>query len=320
MKYMQRTMATPAARQLAAERHIDLKGIKGSGEFGSIVKADIEKLRTNQRITPLARKVAGYYGVELDHLSESAIRKETVLKYVGKSIAPAGGSENVVAPSAMRRMIAERMKQSMDVAPQYTLSAEYDVSLLLERFETEKAAVLASSGTRITLTDVLVKLAAYALSRHELVNASLIDGMIHYHKEINIGVAVALESGLTVPVIRNVREKSIEQIAGDRAALVGKAREGRIEQRDIDGGTFTLSNLGMYPIDQMTPIINQPESAILGTGRVVRKPVVIEDTIAIRPMMTFSATADHRLIDGALLAEFMKTMHDCLEEPNRLFE
>ena len=313
---MLKTMATPAARQLAAERHIDLRGIKGSGEFGSVIKADIERLRANRRVTSLARKVAGYYGVDLDHLNESAIRKETVLKYVGKG----GGADNVVAPSAMRRMIAERMKQSMDVAPQYTLSAEYDVSLLLERFEVEKAAVLSSSGVKITLTDVLVKLAAYALSLHELVNASLIDGMIHYHKEINIGVAVALDSGLTVPVIRNVREKSLEQIARDRAALVAKAREGRLEQRDIDGGTFTLSNLGMYPIDQMTPIINQPESAILGTGRVVRKPVVIEDTIAIRPMMTFSATADHRLIDGALLAEFMKTMHDCLEEPNRLFE
>ena len=315
-KYNAKVMATPAARQLARERQIKLKGIKGHGEFGSLTKADVEKLPSGKRITSLARKVAEYYDIELSAVNESIIRKETILRYIeGRTVSPIG-SDAVVELSAMRRVIAERMKESMDIAPQYTIFAEYDVSKLLRRYESERSGAIASFGTKITFTDILVKLAAYALCRHELVNASLFDGRIHYHNNVNIGVAVAMNDGLIVPVIRSVQTKNLIEISQEREMLVNNARLGQLTEYDMTDGTFTLSNLGMYPVDQMTPIINQPESAIMGVGRVIKKPVVIDDDkIAIRPMIFFSVTADHRLIDGAVLAEFMKTINDCMENP-----
>ena len=315
-----KVMATPAARQLAEERRIDLRGINGSGEFGSVTKPDVERLKSERKITSVARNVAGYYGVDLALLDNPVIRKETVLRYIGSRSGSAGDSDDIVEISAMRRTIAERMKQSMDVAPQYTIFGEYDVLLLMELYERARSNIEASSSVKITFTDVLIRLVSHALGAHKLINASLMDGKIHYHKDINIGIAVALSEGLTVPVVRSVQEKTIGQIAIDRAALVKKAREGCLDRQDIEGGTFTLSNLGMYPVDLMTPIINQPESAIIGIGRVVKKPVVVDDSIVIRPMMNISVTADHRLIDGATLAEFMKTIFDCINEPQVLFE
>jgi pyruvate dehydrogenase E2 component (dihydrolipoamide acetyltransferase) len=305
---------------LAWERNIDLGGVIGRGEFGNVMKADVEELPWGRRITSLARNVADYYKIDLSLLDESVIRKETVLRYAGAHSLPNGDDDSVVPLSAVRRVIAERMKQSMNIAPQYTIASEFDEGLLMERYESLRSDILTQAGIKLTFTDVLIKLAAFALGRHRLINASLVDDMIHYHKNINIGVAVAMSEGLIVPVIRNAWEKTLTQIARTRTELVDKAGAGRLEQQDFEGGTVTISNLGMYPVDLMTPIINQPESAIMGVGRVIKKPVVVDDAIVIRPMMNISVTADHRLIDGAILAEFMKTLYDCTENPNTFIE
>jgi pyruvate dehydrogenase E2 component (dihydrolipoamide acetyltransferase) len=313
-----KVIATPAARMLAAERGIDLRGIKGSGEFDSVIKADVQTMSPDRRITSVAKNAAKFYGIDISNIHEAFINKDIVIRYAENKLSQARDPD-VAEMGAMRHMIAERMKYSMDIAPQYTMFTEYDVTELMENYESARSDILASSSIKITFTDILIRLCAFALSEHRLINASLLEGSIHYHKDINIGFAVAMENGLIVPVIKSVQTKTLVQIAQERGLLVEKARSGRLEQQDMTGGTFTLSNLGMYPVDGMTPIINQPESAIMGTGRVVKKPVVFNDVIAIREMIHISVTADHRLIDGAALAEFMKTLNDCIEEPGKLF-
>ncbi len=311
-----KVLATPAARRLARERGIELKSIRGTGQLGSITVRDVEQFAGSRRVTPLAQKMAAYYGIDIDALPAAGkIGKEHIVAHLQQG-AGAGGKQagTTMAMSNMRRVIADRMQASLQQSAQFTLSAELDTTRFLAYLQDAKQ-VFALRDIKLSFTDLLIKIVARALARHPKLNASLAGNEIIYHKDINIGLAVALEDGLIVPVIRGADQMSLQEIAVTAKALIAKARSGQLLPDDYTGGTFTISNLGMYAVDHFTPIINLPESAILGVSRTVKKPVVIGDKIEIRDMTGFSLTVDHRIIDGAVGAEFMGTLQEMLNNP-----
>jgi len=217
--------------------------------------------------------------------------------------------------AGVRKIIANRMEESLKKSPQATMTTKADMSALADLREE-----YAREGLKLTYTDLFVKVAAAALERHPLLNASLQDGKIRLYKSINIGVAVGTEEALYVPVIRDVPTKGLAQISRELKEFMLKIREGRIEAADFSGGTFTISNLGMFGIDVMTPIINAPEAAVLCVGAIRREPVVeADDTIRIRPLTTLSLTLDHAVLDGFPAAKFMETLRLVAENPADYF-
>jgi pyruvate dehydrogenase E2 component (dihydrolipoamide acetyltransferase) len=222
----------------------------------------------------------------------------------------------------MRRTIAERMQQSYQSAPHITFSAEVDMAAALALRRELNALAQANDETQVSVTALLVKTCAWALRRHPRLNASLQADGIHLHGTINIGVAVALDAeggGLIVPVVQGADQAGLAEIAERLQALTERARQGRLRPEDVAGGTFTLSNLGMFGIDDFTAIINPPECAILAVGRIAKRPVVLEgeagDTVAIRPVLRLTLSADHRMVDGAIAARFMSDLRAALERP-----
>ena len=221
------------------------------------------------------------------------------------SLPTLGGS---VPLTRIRRLTAERMRQSLQNTAQLTLQTEVDVTAAVERREVLKE----EAGT--TYTDILVAVVAQALRDHPAVNGTWTDEGIRLSEQINVGVAVALEEGLIVPVVKDADQKALSQIHQEVAALVDKARNGKLSTEELSGGTFTITNLGMYRVDHFTPIVNPPETAILGVGRIVKKPAVFEDQISIRSLMGLSLTFDHRVVDGAPAAAFLDDICAVLEE------
>jgi pyruvate dehydrogenase E2 component (dihydrolipoamide acetyltransferase) len=222
----------------------------------------------------------------------------------------------------MRRTIAERMQQSYQTAPHITLTVEVDMSAA-ESLRSELNVRAEALGVpRISVTAILVKVCAWALQRHRWVNASLRGDEIHLHESANVGVAVALDEGLIVPVVRDAGQLGIAEIASRVRDLVARARQNSLTPADVTGGTFTITNLGMLGIDRFTAIINPPESAILAVGRIVKRTVVVEsegeDEVVVRPMMNVTLSADHRVLDGAVAARFLRDVVDALEHPNLL--
>ena len=222
----------------------------------------------------------------------------------------------------MRRTIAKRMTQSWQTAPHVTFTVEVDMSAALAlRAELNERAER-EGLPKISVTALLVKICAWTLKRHPFVNASLVGEEIHLQPDANIGVAVALESGLIVPVVKQADQLGLAAIASHVSELTTKARAGDLAPEDVSGGTFTISNLGMYRIDHFTAIVNPPQAAILAVGRTAKRQIVIEtdngDEVAIRPMMNMTLSADHRVLDGAQAALFLNDFVDALENPARL--
>ncbi|MDI7276072.1 MAG: dihydrolipoamide acetyltransferase family protein, partial [Anaerolineae bacterium] len=211
----------------------------------------------------------------------------------------------------IQRVTGQRMVESSQAAPHFTLSVNVDMTRALELRE-----ALAQTGERLTVTAILVKVVATALRRHPRVNASFSEGRIRLHRRINVGVAVASEGGLLVPVIRDADGKGLTEIACELAGLQQRAKEMRLTTADLSGGTFTISNLGMYGIERFTAIINPPESAILAVGQIVRTPVGMpDDTVALRPLMSLTLSVDHRSLDGLQAAQFLTEVKGRLEQP-----
>lgn len=305
---MQRVMATPAARRAAQERRVDLIKITGTGDGGYIQLSDVLTVK-DKSATPLAKSYAAYYGVDIDGIeSAGRITKADVL-------CARDGAGTVIPVNGMRGVIARRMRESLDTAPQYTSYASvcaYELKLYLASY-TKKC--LARGGDKPTYSDLLIKAAAMALRNNMLLNSSFLSTQITVHKDINIGLAVALEDGLIVPNIKNVDKKTLNEITAERKRLVDKARAGKLLPEEYSGGTFTISNMGGYPVEYFTPIINLPESAILGVGTIVDKVVPVDGNIGIRPMMGISLTSDHRHIDGATSGAFIKQLKEIIENP-----
>lgn len=327
--------ATPAARRVARELGLDISSVNGTGEYGSVKLSDIPEdfitskatsVGKKRKISPVAEKVAEYYGINTDNVSFQGkrLKKADILKYLNGN--QEGASEvletSVVAPGVdvvpligMRKVIAETMLNSMKEQPQYTMCAELDTTTLFEFLTQAKKGISRFGGRKLTFTDIMVKIVALALKEHPVLNSSLRGNEIYRFNDVHIGVAVALEDGLIVPVVRDAEKLSLGRISRKTKELVDKARTGKLAPCDYKGATFTISNLGNYPVDFTTPIINTPEGGILGISKTARKPMVINEEIVIRTMTGFSLTLDHRIIDGIEGAEFFKTLEEMIQNP-----
>jgi len=219
----------------------------------------------------------------------------------------------------LRRKIAERLSQSHLNALHVTMTMTADMTMARD-FRAALREVADQRGVRVSYTDILVKAAAEALTKHPKLNSSLDGDAIKLIGEVNIGIAVAIESGLVVPVVREATKKSLFDIAAARTTLIEKARNGTLSLQDVVGGTFTVTNLGMFEVETFTPIINPPQSAILGVGSLTERAVAIEGQLAVRLTMPLSLSFDHRIIDGAEAALFLQTLKGLLETPDTLLE
>jgi len=216
----------------------------------------------------------------------------------------------------MWKVMADRLTQSWTTTPHFFLARDVDA----KRFKKWHSNAQARSQVKLTFTDLLVKLVAQALRAHPRVNASWIDGRIIANEAIHVGLAVAVEDGLLVPVIRNADQLTLEQIAQARADLVARAQSTKLTVDELQGGTFTISNLGMFGIDQFSAIINPPQAAILAVGRITDRIVAVDGKAKVRPMLTLNLSSDHRVVDGARSARFLAHLAELIEDPMRLLD
>ena len=281
---------SPLARKLAEERGLDWSGINGTGPSGRIVKEDVEAAIA------------------------AAATKETA-----SPPAPDGAKESSVSPefsekpyAGMRRVIGEHMAQSWAVSPKVDYHVSVDATAMLKL----RQAGNQKENEKITLTDIVVKIVARALKLRPNMNVALIGEQIRQYSDPCIGVAVALENGLVVPVVRNADSKPLTAISREIRQLAQKARAGQLSVEEMRGGTFTVTNVGAFhSVDWFTPLLNQPEAGIVGIGRIVETPVARDGQIVIRPMLGVSLSFDHRIIDGLPAAEFLKVVLDLMENP-----
>jgi pyruvate dehydrogenase E2 component (dihydrolipoamide acetyltransferase) len=277
-----RIRATPMAKKIAKERGLDLKNVVGSGIGGRIKREDVE--------------------ATLDQKSS-----EQVLPQIAEG--------KLVKISGMRRIIAQKMLASKVETAQTYMTTSVDTSKILESREKLTPIIEKMAGVHLTITDILMKVTASAIMLHPIINTRWTPEGIIWFDAIHMGMAMALEEGLIVPVIWDIGKKSLSETAKARAALIEKGKVGRLTPDEMRGSTFTLSSLGMFGLEEFTAIINQPESAILAVGAILDKPVVINKEVVIRPMMKLTLSYDHRVIDGAKAAQFMKTLRELMEEP-----
>ena len=327
--------ASPAARQLAEKLAIDLTEVTASGPGGRILEGDVQRyidLRgplpteaARLKASPLARRLAKEQGVDLSSIAGSGpdgrivrddvLQAASTIPEIPAIETPAlQQAEEVIAMDGIRGIIAERMTLSVQTNASVTLHTEVDATAFIE-LRGMLNDKLQAKEVNITYTDLLVKVVANALREHPRLNATLTDEGIHLLQEINIGVAVALEDGLVVPVIRDADKERLSEISGQVKDFAERARGNQLRPGELQGGTFTITNLGNFGIDAFTPIINPPESAILGIGRILKKPVVHEDEIVVRSMLTLSLTFDHRVVDGAPAAQFLQTVSNYIQDP-----
>lgn len=264
--------------------------------------------RPSVRASPVARKLARQHGIDLSKVVGTGPRGSIVAKDVAKLVAASEGEE-VVHLAGRRKTIAERMVRSYTSAPHVTLLVEVNMSRAVQVVER-----LRKKGVQATITSVLVGAVAENLTKHEIVNSVFQDGKIVKKKGINVGVASDTEEGLVVPVVHDADKKDLSEISRELADLVAKARSGNLTVDDVTGGSFTISNLGMFGIDSFTPIINPPQAAILGIGRVRPQPVVMEGKLEDIPMCSLSLSFDHRVLDGAQAASFLSDVKELLEK------
>jgi pyruvate dehydrogenase E2 component (dihydrolipoamide acetyltransferase) len=331
--------ATPVAQRLAEFHGVDLSTVTGTGSGGRITKADVEaaletpvsepppdQVRADKvRATPAARRIARERGVGLVAVTGSGprgrVQAADVLAFTPAPAAAPEPAAEVVPLQGIRRTIAERMTASYQTAPHITLTVRVDMTAFEETRAQLNAKAEASGQPRVSATALIVKAVAWALKRHPWLNSTLReeDEEIHLLPEINVGVAVALEEGLIVPVVSQADRKSVAEIAAEVNDLVTRAREGQLTPSDVAGGTFTVSNLGPFGIEQFTAIINPPQAAILAVG--ATRPEVVADEegqIAVRPIMRMTLSADHRIVDGAVAAHFLTDLREALETPTLL--
>ena len=269
--------ASPKARRLAAERGIDLRALKGSGPGGAVLTLDVPAATAPSTTPPLPSPQKGE-----------------------------GGGVGTVW-----RIMAERMTASWTSAPHFYLVREVNVTRLVAWLDKARK----QTGAHVTYTDLLVKLVAATLAQHPRVNVSWKDGALERHADINIGLAVALEDGLVVPVLHKADALGLKEIATRREDLVARAQSGKLRPADIQGGVFTISNLGMYGVDAFSAIVNPPQAAILAVGRITDRVVPVNGQPAVQPTMVLTLSCDHRALDGARGAQFLGALADLVEEP-----
>jgi len=285
-----RVKASPLARRIAKDAGVDLKLVQGSGPGGRVIKRDVEAG------APQARAVA------------AAPAPRSVLP------APSGAPYEDVPLSQIRKTIAKRLVASIGPIPHFFLTTEIDMERAAEAREALNKQ-LGEEGGKISFNDIIIKAVALALVQHRACNAWFQEDHIRYWNEVHIGMAVAIEDGLITPVIRNADLKSLRQIGAEARELAGRARNRRLKPEEYTGATFSVSNLGMFDIDQFTAVINPPESGIVAIGSVVPKPVADGDRLVVRRRLRVTMSCDHRVIDGATGAAYLKTLKQMLENP-----
>ena len=283
---------SPLARKIAEENNIDVTTLKGTGPGGRIVKEDVLRAVEESKATVAVTKPP----------AEEKLLPE----------------ERAVPLSSMRKTIARRMVESFQSAPHFYLTMEVDAKELGKVRQQLIPFVEEKVGVRLTITDLLIKTVAKALEEHPEINCSFSDGSVKLFSRIDIGVVAAVEGGLIVPVIREANKLSLPELAKIRTELAEKARERTISLDEMTGSTFTISNLGMFGIDQFSAILQPPEGAILAVGRIVEKPVALNGEIVIRPTMTLTLSIDHRVLDGVAGARFLQRIKDLIENPTPL--
>ncbi len=281
-----RIKASPLARRIARERGINLASLAGTGPDGRIVAEDVGNAPAGGGPAPAVQQAS------LPALAEEI---------------------EVVAMTSIRKTIARRLTEAW-AAPVFQLGVSIDMTEALHLRE-QLVARLAEGDVKPTVNDLLTRLVGVALVRHRAVNATFTGEEIHRHPGAHVGMAVAAPNGLVVPVIRDADRRSVQEIARARADLVGRAREGKLTREDMDGGTFTISNLGMFGVEQFVAVINPPQVAILAVGAVKQTPIVVDGEVDVAPLMHVTLTCDHRAIDGADGADFLRTLVALVEQP-----
>jgi pyruvate dehydrogenase E2 component (dihydrolipoamide acetyltransferase) len=279
-----RVKASPLARRIARERGVDIAALHGTGPEGRVVAEDVDRAVA----APPAPAEAAVTAVPTGEVEEIAL-------------------------TSMRKTIARRLTEAWQ-APVFQLVVSADMTRTLA-VRAQLVDLTEEDGTKPTISDLLTKVAAAALLRHRPLNAHFAGDAVRIYPTANVGIAVAVPNGLVVPVIRRADRKTIAEIAADRAALVDRARSGKLKQEDLADGTFSISNLGMYGVEQFIAVLNSPQVAILAVGATEDRAVVEDGSVVIRPMMTMTLTCDHRAVDGATAAEFLRTLKTFLEEP-----
>lgn len=345
--------ATPLARRLAEEKGLDLSVIRGSGPRGRVTKDDVITFSQEERRkwSPLAKRIAEEEGINLSVLKgtgpKGRIMKADVLRAIRAELpeeepvkkeevrkeAPAPeakkdeakdsnrwGDIETLPMSPMRKVIARRMTESYFSVPSFIVDIEVDMTKLLSLRKEVTDHIVSQTGKKPTVTDFINFGVIHSLMKHPMVNSSLSeDGSeILLHHYVNLGIAVGKENGLLVPVVKGANKMSLTELVLASKEVIQKAQENKLTPADMAESTFTVSNLGMFGVKSFVPIINQPNSAILGISATIEKPVVVNGEITVRPIMTLTLTADHRVIDGMEGALFMQTLKKALENPMTL--
>lgn len=282
-----RIKASPLAKKLAAEQGIDISMVNGSGDFGRIVKKDIESF------------------------DKSKINSSASIQSYGNALEE---SYTEVPVSQMRKAIARRLADSKFNAPHFYLTREIDMGRVIEA----RAAINSYLGSKVSFNDIVIKAAAHALKLHPSINASWMGNKIRMNNHIHIGVATAIDDGLIVPVVKFTDTKSLSAINAEVKELAQKAKDKKLKPEEFSGNTFTISNLGMFGIDEFTAIINSPDACILAIGNIKQQAVVKNGELAVGNIMKVTLSCDHRVVDGATGAKFLQTFAQFLEEPLRI--
>lgn len=285
-----RLIASPLARRMAREKGIDLKEVRGSGDGGRIIKRDVDEFRPSQA-------------------AAQTVSAPSALQAVSASAGTEGSTDAPV--SQMRRVIAQRLSESKNDAPHFYLR----ISVTMDGAMAARTKINEVSPTKVSFNDLVIKACAAALRKHPEVNSSWTGDTIRTHRHIHVGMAVAIEDGLIVPVIKFADTKSLSQIAAETGTLGEKAKTKKLQPQEFSGNTFTVSNLGMMDIDEFTAIINPPDACILAVGKIAPTPVVEDGQVVVRNIMKLTLSCDHRVVDGAVGARFLQTLKKFLENP-----
>ncbi len=296
-----RIFASPLAKKLAEEKGIDLKAVKGSGDNGRIIKTDIENYKPQQQEASSAKPQEASQQLVTSERQPSATAATTAFF-------------DEIPVSQMRKTIARRLSESLFTAPHFyvTMAIDMDAAIVA------RTRINELGGVKISFNDIVLKAVAVALKQHPKINSSWLGDKIRVNHNINIGVAVAVEEGLLVPVVRNADSKALSQISKEVKDYAQKAKDKKLQPADWEGSTFTISNLGMFGVDEFTAIINPPDSCILAVGGISQTPVVKNGAVVPGNIMKVTLSSDHRVVDGASAAAFLQTLKSLLEEPLRM--
>ena len=313
---------TPVARRLARQHDIDLAGVQGTGPSGRITEEDVRQAveareagpSPRVQVVPRARHLADQNSIDLGQVRGTGPNGRITMADVEREIAALASVAQVLPLKGLRKTIADKMIQSVQSTAQVTLTTEVDVTEAVRLREGLLSEWRAHRIRPLDL-DLIVKATAAALKEHPRLNATLVNDQVRLLKEVNVGVAMAVPDGLMVPVIRGADEKDMLSIAKEIRALADRSRKGALSVDDMMDATFTVTSLASYGIDAFTPIIDPPQVAILGLGRIVERPAVFEGEVAVRSMMFLSLTFDHRALDGVPAGEFLQTLTGKLEAP-----